>query len=759
MQSGNRGNRKDPKDRYGGQNAYWAHTAEGWDPQPLQDHLEAVAALAGEFASHFGSAAWGRLAGLWHDVGKHSRAFQSYLRAANGPGAHLEEQAGRTDHSTAGARHGVDRFAAADPVAARILAYCIAAHHAGLSDWDTASDACLSSRLAQCRPETLDALQRAPQELLDQPKPILPQLRPDGTPNGQAFQGALLVRMLFSCLVDADFLDTEAFMVPGRAEQRPTPSPTTEDLEAALSDHLVRLQVDADPTPVNARRAEVLEACLSAARQQPGPFSLTVPTGGGKTLSSLAFALRHARLQELSRVIYAIPFTSIVEQNADVFRAALGRLADTALVEHHSNLDPRRETPWNRLASENWDAPLVVTTNVQLFESLFAARTSRCRKLHNIARSVIILDEAQTIPVEYLTPCLAALRELVRNYGCTVVLCTATQPAIHRRDDFPIGLEGVREIVPDPGRLYVQMKRVRAEYVGQLQDDELGDRLQAERQVLCVVSTRRHAAEIHERFAGDGSTIHLSAAMCPRHRSAVIRLVKRRLRSDRPCRVISTQLIEAGVDIDFPVVYRARAGLDSIAQAAGRCNREGRLVTGRVYVFDAETPPPPGHLRQTAETARELLGLYEDLLAPKAVERYFELHYWKQSGAWDRHGIMSCFRLGRYGEPLCDFRRAAEAFRLIRQDAEPVIVPWRRSGRKLVARLRGTPLPGRVLRRAVQRYTVQVPARHRQRLVDEGCIEVLHDQYPVLIDSRRYRSDTGLSMWGDRIASPEDLIL
>ena len=726
----------------------------------LEDHLTATAEIAAEFAAAFGCAALAKLAGLWHDLGKHSGPFQDYLRTAGGAEAHLEGQPGRTDHSTAGAKHAADRLTAGNPVAARILGYCIAAHHAGLADWDTASNACLSFRLARPRPETLDALERAPHALLDRAEPPLPYLRPADTQAGRAFQGALLVRMIFSALVDADFLDTERFLAPDRGRQRQTPSPPMQEMETALAAHLARLQAKADPTlEVNARRREVLEACRAAAAREPGFFSLTVPTGGGKTLSSLAFALKHARLHELSRVIYAIPFTSIIEQNADVFRSALGCLAATGLVEHHSNLEPRRETPWNRLAAENWDAPLVVTTNVQLFESLFAARTLRCRKLHNIARSVIILDEAQTIPVEYLTPCLAALRELVRNYGCTVLLCTATQPAVHRRDGFPIGLETVREIVPDPVGLYVQMKRVRAEYVGALPDEALGARLRTHPQVLCVVSTRRHAAALYERLAPDGSAVHLSAAMCPRHRSAVIRLVRRRLDRRRPCRVVSTQLIEAGVDIDFPVVYRARAGLDSIAQAAGRCNREGRLQAGQVYVFDAEKPPPPGYLRQTAHTAGELLGLYPDLLDPQAVNRYFELHYWKQSDAWDRHEIMGCFRVGQHEDPQCDFRRAADAFRLIRQDAQPVIVPWGRAGRRLVAQLRATDRPGRALRRAVQRYAVQIPRRHWEQLMDEGCLELLHDQYPVLLDPRRYLPHTGLAPWTHGTASPEDLIV
>jgi CRISPR-associated endonuclease/helicase Cas3 len=420
--------------------------------------------------------------------------------------------------------------------------------------------------------------------------------------------------MVFSCLVDADYLATEQFMAPEQAALRPSGQPSISELRDRADSYIDRLAHEADQArpgaAVNAHRARVLSACREAARLEPGFFTLTVPTGGGKTLSSLAFALRHAESHGLNRVITAIPFTSIIEQNAAHIRAALGDLNGKLVLEHHSNLDPQQEkaqTQQNRLAAENWDAPVVVTTNVQLLESLFACRTGRCRKLHRIAHSVIVLDEAQALPPGLLAPTLAALRELVRNYGCTIVLCTATQPALEKRANFPIGIDQPRPIIPHGHReeLFKGLKRVEVEQAGTLSDDQLVDRLASEDQVLCIVNTRPHAAELFtslcERLGETntverqglevpavGSCLHLSANMCPRHRSAVLRLIRRRLETGRPCRVISTQLVEAGVDVDFPVVYRATAGLDAIAQAAGRCNN----IRGRVWACTALSSHP-----------------------------------------------------------------------------------------------------------------------------------------------------------------------
>ena len=388
---------------------------------------------------------------------------------------------GRTDHSTAGAQHA----AAHIDVLGHLLAYSIAGHHSGLLD-GRGPGSCLEARLTKA----VEPWSHAPKAIVGAPALKPPAFVATALGGRDAFSVAFFVRMVFSCLVDADFLDTERFMNPERAAARPTwPADVLERMEASLDAYMSRMKRAS--TPVNVERAMVREVCRAAAVRHPGLFSLTVPTGGGKTLSSLAFALRHAQRHGLRRVVYVVPFTTITEQIAEQFRNVMRPLGNGGqVVEHHSNLDAGSETTASRIATENWDAPLVVTTSVQFYDSLFAARPSRCRKLHNLAKAVIILDEAQTLPVDYLEPCLRTLRELTANYGSTAVLCTATQPAVQRRDDFRIGLDGVREIIPEPPRLYASLKRVHVEHLGKRNDASLTEDLLAHEQVLCIVNTR-----------------------------------------------------------------------------------------------------------------------------------------------------------------------------------------------------------------------------------------------------------------------------
>lgn len=739
----------------------FAHSREGqpeerWEP--LSDHLEQVARLASGFAEPFGGQEWARLLGWWHDVGKYSRVFQNYLRAnaAAGDDGHRAELAGRVDHSTAGAQQAV-RLGSLG----RLLAYGIAGHHAGLPDGE-GGEASLSMRLKK-RVEPYTA---APAELLAKPLPPPPRLRMNGDKHRGAFAVAFFTRMLFSCLVDADFLATEEFLNPKQARQRPHGSATPADLLARLNASLNELQGKADATTVNHHRREVLLACREKAKLPPGLFSLHVPTGGGKTLSSLAFALTHAAEHGLRRIVYTIPFTSIIEQTADVFRGALRDLAGE-LLEHHSNLeadDPKKQSERSRLAAENFDAPLVVTTNVQLFESLFASRTSRCRKLHRLAKSVIVLDEAQTLPPNLLAPTLSAADELVRNYGSTVVLCTATQPAIERRDGFPIGLENVTAIIDEPRALHDALRRTKVDPVERLTNEQVAERLAQEPQVLCVVNSRRHAACLF-KLLGDPEALHLSASMCGAHRSQVIAEIRRRLdpRVNAACRVISTQVIEAGVDVDFPAVYRAAAGLDSVAQAAGRCNREGRLKDeagrarlGHVVVFDydeqAHRPPPlvrraAGHLREVAPDHAD------DLLSPVAVEAYFRLHYWQQGGddgrGWDKgpekKSVMRCFG-GEDGDPLHhQFREAAYRYQLIDDAHTPILIPYGKRGRALIRKLEHMPdPPGGSFDRAAQRYVVGVWENAMRQLLDNHVLLECHGRY-YLTNEGAYDSKLGLS--------------
>lgn len=731
----------------------FAHSLEGrsqYDWEPLEDHLRRVAdgngtlPGAADFAEIFGAKEWGRLAGLWHDLGKYSAEFQAYLRSANGLEAHLESAPGRVDHSTAGAQHAASRFAG---TIGRLLAYCIAGHHSGLPDNVDGQGGIsgLSGRLSKKIPDW----SAAPAAILNQPRPPKPPLDWDADKRIWAFQAAVFCRMLFSCLVDADYLATEAFMRPERTVERNRSIVAPSELLKFLDAHLSRLAASASDTTVNRARAGVLAQCRTKAGLPPGFFSLTVPTGGGKTLSSLAFALTHAAKFGLRRVIYAIPFTSIIEQNVDVFRQALNDAGPDVVLEHHSNLDPDKETYTARLAAENWDSALVVTTNVQLFESLFANKSSRCRKLHRIAHSVIILDECQTLPVTLLAPTLRMLEELCRNYGCTVVLCSATQPAIAKRPDFGIGLHNVREIVDDPLRLYVTLRRVEIEQLGNLDNGTVVERLRRHKQALCVVNTRAHAATLFTELSASSnapeSVFHLSASMCAAHRTDVLGRIRGLLNPDspKPCVVISTQLIEAGVDIDFPVVYRAMTGLDSIAQAAGRCNREGRLSHSRVYVFDTDVDPP-GDLRQRCQMGREVAGLYDDLLALDAIEHYFRLSYWTRSSEWDQQEILKLFGING-GMPHFQFREVAERYRMIEDIQQSVIVPYGERGRKLVDELRylGEP-PGRDFDRRAQRFVVGVYDRQLVQLCRNHGVTKHHDRYWVLENTLAYDEAIGL---------------
>lgn len=472
---------------------------------------------------------------------------------------------------------------------------------------------------------------------------------------------------------------------------------------------------------INRCRNDVLRQCKEKARLPPQMFTLTVPTGGGKTLSSMAFSLDHLKKNDLKRIFYVIPYTSIIEQNADVFRKIFG---NHNVLEHHSNYDPKqRETEATdpvreslTLSTENWDIPLVVTTNVQFFESLFSNRRSKCRKIHNLSKSVIILDEAQMLPIGYLKPCLAALSELVLNYGSTVVICTATQPKI---GSFLDERTKPLEIVDSPEELYETLRRVHVNNAGELDDEELSDRLRDLKQVLCIVNTRKHASSLFDTISaseGSDGCFHLSAAMCPVHRRTILKEIRNRLKDGLPCRVISTQLIEAGVDIDFPVVYRAMTGIDSVAQAAGRCNREGKSERGEVYVFrSAEVyGKATSWQKRVAEIGEMIFNEYEDPpLSLDAVGRYFHKLYYYQGGndRLDKKGILQSLD-ERLDELAFPFEDVNDAFAIIENGTKDVVIPWdddarfriekiRKNGfRKILAEgCRATPL------RSIHRYS------------------------------------------------------
>lgn len=725
---------------------YYAHTdpaglsiEQGGRWQRLDDHLRGTAELARQFAEAFGAGDWAYLAGLWHDLGKYSDEFQAML--GNSCDAHIEQKS-RVDHSTYGAQQAVKKWPQGGE--GKVLSYIIAGHHAGLPEGNTDEESGLPKRMNKHLPYHFDS----PQAFFDQAKPGLPFML-DKT--RFCFELSFFIRMLFSCLTDADFLDTERHMAPQKAEHRPIPI-ALDNLCHKLDSHLSVMQNHANKTKVNSIRSGILSDCLDAAKQGMGLFSLTVPTGGGKTLSSMAFALKHAMKWGHKRIIYVIPYTSIIEQNAKVFRDIFG---DQAVLEHHSNYEPAEEDHKSRLASENWDAPIVVTTNVQFFESLFACRSSRCRKLHNISQSVIILDEVQTLPSELLFPCLEVIRELALHYQCSIVLCSATQPAIQYRTDFPAGLQNVREITTCPQTIYHDLKRVNTQHLGLQTDDSLVQSIKQYEQMLCIVNTRKHARTLFQQLISEAGVFHLSASMYPLHRSRVLGEIKKCLKEKQSCRVISTQLIEAGVDIDFPIVYRAIAGLDSIAQAAGRCNREGLLEYGQVFVFEPEGKLPAGYFRHTAQTAEGIIRRFpQDMLSLEAIEGYFKEYYWKQGERLDEKDILGLIKQGAKGD--FPFRTIAEKFKLISEENKPVIIPIEKEAYKLVEQIRGADSL-RGFGRKLQKYTVQINPYHWGKLFEAGSLEIIQGIFPVLRDIHLYKDKTGLDIEYEN-PNPEDLI-
>jgi CRISPR-associated endonuclease/helicase Cas3 len=751
--------------------------------QSMSEHAEQVALLAKRFAGKFGAVSLGEVAGLLHDVGKYSNEFQSKLRGANN----------RVDHSTAGARIAVEAFAGFKPLG-QILAYVIAGHHAGLANGGSLQDRLDRTKyvipvLGEWRLELM-----LPKEV--PPPPIQPHPDKSVCDQRNGLLLSVLTRMLFSALVDADRLDTEAFyaLAKGRSVPARGDWQSLEVLKRRLDQFMAEKALSARTSDsegqrrVNVERAEVLASARAKSALLPGLFSLTVPTGGGKTLASLTFALDHAVKHKLDRVIYVIPFTSIIEQTAVVFREALGRELADHVIEHHSAfreeealraLERRQGASGDesslqagermRLATENWDAPIVITTSVQFFESLFSDRPSQCRKLHNIARSVIILDEAQTLPLTLLRPCVAMLDELARNYSASIVLCTATQPALEAvRPDGADGLDGgftnVREIVDDPKRLYETMRRVTVNKSDKpITDEQLVDELRRYEQVLCIVGTRAHARDVFLALVAHNpdNTFHLSALMCPAHRSLKLAEIKAAL-AKGPCRVVATTVVEAGVDIDFPYVYRAMAGLDSIAQAAGRCNREGKRDKEQsiVQLFEIEGRNSIRELRANEAAARSVLrGPHGgDPLSLGAIESYFDELYWhKMQGrgedGLDKPGILAMLNERvREPVPLLPFEDVAKAFHMIDSVMEPVIISFDGVAQGLIAALAATD-DIRGVARKLQPYIVNVPKAEFAKLRAAGSIQPAHshrydEQFAVLASPKIYSKNFGLD-WSD----------
>lgn len=703
--------------------SYLAHIAEDGRKQTVLAHLKGTASLARAFGQPFGGDAQAELAGLAHDIGKYSSAFQQ--RLSGSPKT--------VDHSTAGAFacfHMMQLFAA----------FCVAGHHGGLPDGgsqvDHPDEPTFFGRINRA---ALGKLAPCPQweKELRLPTPPLPPFT-----QSDPMEGMFFTRMLYSCLVDADYLDTEAFM-SGHARSSDASS------IQSLWEKLQRYIAGWFPPKglLNEQRCAILERCIQEGeRQLPGLFSLTVPTGGGKTISSLAFALAHAKTHGLRRVIYVIPYTSIIEQTAQTFRSILG---EDLVLEHHSNVlyDVEQEADAKNIslaqATENWDIPVVVTTAVQFFESLYAFRSSQCRKLHNIAGSVIIFDEAQMMPIPYLRPCVHAISQLVKHYGVSAVLCTATQPALEPLFHEFLPQRTVMELCPPELFQQNAFRRVTFQQAGDLTWDDLSQKLMANQQVLCVVNTRKSAQEVFQRLKGEGN-FHLSTLMYPAHRRAQLKEIRRRLAAGYTCRVVSTSLIEAGVDVDFPAVWREQAGLDSILQAAGRCNREGTRPPEEsvVTVFRGEGKTPP--LFSTAIGAgRSVMDQYTDITSREAVHAYFhQLLDLKGPDAQDVHHILPTMQ-----RELMPFRTVAQRFHLIDSPTNTVYIPLG-EGEALVKRLQSGER-NRNLFRQLGLYGVSVYERHFAALEEAGDLELLDCGGAILRNLSLYSEETGLSLDAD----------
>ncbi|HEX2938667.1 MAG TPA: CRISPR-associated helicase Cas3' [Ruminiclostridium sp.] len=694
--------------------AYW---------QPLAEHLRNVSELARKFGDCFGSGELAGLSGMLHDIGKYSDKFQKRLSGGES----------LVDHSTAGAVEAIKRYGDLG----FILGYCIAGHHAGLPDGgnmaDTHDDATLRGRLLKGNNiENYENYSREINPILDQDWriPIHPLYE-------SGFSLSFYIRMLYSCLVDADFLDTEKFM-DCNVDRK-----IGEDIPA-LTEKLERFIQGFGDTdnPINQKRTQILNNCLQKDIWNKDLYTLTVPTGGGKTITSLAFALRHAKFHEMKHVIYVIPYNSIIEQNAAVFKNILG---EENVLEHHSNFnydDSSEMLVRQRLATENWDMPVVVTTTVQFFESLFANRSSKCRKLHNLADSVIIFDEAQMLPLPYLLPCVRAITELVRNYGCTAVLCSATQPALG--SFFPKDFE-IKELCDGQKELFEFFKRTSIRFAGQLSDDELAERLNSQNQVLCIVNTRKQAQTVFQLLNEEGA-FHLSTLMYPKHRSRLLTEIRKRLINGLPCRVIATSLIEAGVDVDFPVVYRAQAGLDSEIQAAGRCNREGKREISPVYIFEPEQKYQehlPAMQARPARIARSVAGQFDDCTSAKAINAYFMQLYMIEDKWLDSKNIVKRFENGFDKGLSFPFAAVADEFSLIDNATRSVLIPDNDDAQALAAKLREGQHSRKLLRQ-IQQYCVNVYENHYKALNEAGSILPLDSEIAVLTDMDKYNEKTGL---------------
>lgn len=706
---------------------YYAHSNENGEYQTVEEHLKNVGFLSSIYSKEFGAEQLGYLCGILHDVGKFSIEFQDRLLRGGE----------KVDHSTAGA---IEARKILGKAFGTIASYVICGHHAGLMDYGS-EERGLMLRLSKIIPVYDYENNKVDIDILN----IRREIPKNKIGNG-GFTISFFIRMIYSCLVDADFLDTEKFMHIKEDISRGD----YEDfscLKNKFDIYMEKKNKEAKKNKINSYRSQIYNDCIKAAYQRTNLFSLTVPTGGGKTLASMAFALNHLKYNHLKRIICVIPYTSIIEQNAKQYKDIFG---NDNILEHHSNFnfsqndknvndDYSNTLQKLNYASENWDIPIIVTTNVQFFESIFANKSSKCRKLHNIADSIVIIDEAQMLPTNFLKPSLNAITELVNNYNTSVVMMTATKPKFPKE----VLLRKPVEIIEKPEILYNELKRVEVKYLNQLSDTELALKINELNQVLVIVNTRTHAQKLYEYLPKE-NLFHLSAKMCPTHRSAILNKVKSKLIKHESCKLISTQLIECGVDISFPTVYRCLTGIDSIAQSAGRCNREGEMDKGTVYVFNSteDYGKPVMYQSRTAECGRIILQSYDDPLSLEAISKYFELLYDVEKDRLDVKDIMGDFEEGAKNIAF-SFEKAAKDYKLI-QETESLIIPYNDEAYKIIEALRYSEYPNSLARK-LQPYTISIYSNQLKELLNDGAVELIAERFYVLTCKDGYYDDnTGL---------------
>lgn len=702
-----------------------SHIKQGsWDKQSNEDHQKGVANLASKFAGEFGMAEWGRVLGLLHDKGKEQKTFQQHIQKESGYAPDIKVE-GDYSHAYVGALIAKELFN--NPPYYQFIDNILMGHHRGLYDHGDKEEILKKEMPNDVSIEPLDER--------------LNKLQLGSTKDVHHF-----IRMLYSCLVDADYLDTERFMMPEQSLLRGGKS-TLEELLLKLEVYLSNLKRNAADTEVNKIRNEVQQYCINASEGDVDFYSLTVPTGGGKTLSSVLWALRHAKKNGLRRVIIAIPYTSIITQTAAVLRNIFG---DENVLEHHSNVNPTEEegeiTKKQKLATENWDYPIIVTTNVQLFESLFSNKPADCRKLHNIVNSVLILDEVQTLPMGFLQPIVDTLDTLKRVFNVSVLFTTASQPVLSGRIEGtnPLvsfdALPQINEIIPKVANLHDRLRRVKLEIDDTPQSyDDIAEKIAQHSRVLCIVNTRKDAKEIYSRLPEEGMCFHLSRMMCPAHVREAIENIKDALKNDsnKVIRVVATQLIEAGVDIDFPVVFRQEAGLDSILQAAGRCNREGRLGLCTTHVFTLQNGLPRGFIMQTNNARKNMVGDY-DWFSSKAMTEYFR-QLQARIGSFDKAQIRSLL----YTQEL-QFEEAANNFQLIDDSTTSIVVNWEKKNVKsLIEHLQSEGFSYSLMKEIAQ-YSVNVRNNDLKVLLEAGVVEEIKEKVLFIRDTDFYDEKIGL---------------